>query len=78
MEIATRTPNNVCSINETKEEKCCMGKIDENWLWYRRMGHMRFDNLVKVRKKQVVRDMPKSESLQILFVSNVNMGRKQK
>ena len=36
-----------------------MGQIDESWLWHKRMGHMRFENMMKVSKKQAVRDMPK-------------------
>ena len=55
----TRNPNNVYILNEIRKEKCCMGHIDETRLCHRRMGHMSFDDLVKVFKKQVVRDMPK-------------------
>ena len=35
-----------------------MGKEDESWLWYKRMGLIHFDNLVKISKKQVVIEMP--------------------
>ena len=33
--------------------------VDESWLWHKRMGHLNFDNLVKISKKEVVRDLPK-------------------
>jgi hypothetical protein len=56
---AIRTPNNVYILDEINGEKCFMGKIDESWLWHKRMGHMNFDNLVKISTKQAVRDMPK-------------------
>jgi hypothetical protein len=36
-----------------------MGQIDEIWLWHKRMGHIKFDNLVKINNKQAVRYMPK-------------------
>jgi hypothetical protein len=36
-----------------------MSQIDENWLWIRRMGHINFDNLVKVSNKEAVRGMSK-------------------
>jgi hypothetical protein len=51
--IATiaRTSNNI-------NEKCCLGKEDESWLWHRRMGHIHFDNLVKASKREVVREIP--------------------
>ena len=36
-----------------------MGQIDKSWLWHKRMGHMIFYNIVKVNKKEAIRDMPK-------------------
>ena len=33
--------------------------VDESWLWHRRMGHLNFDNLVKISKKEDVRDLHK-------------------
>ena len=33
--------------------------VDESWLWNGRLGHLDFDNLVKISKKEVVRDFPK-------------------
>lgn len=59
MATTTRTPNNVYILNKIKEKKWCMGQVDESWLWNRRMGHMSFDNIVKVRIKEVARAMPK-------------------
>jgi hypothetical protein len=53
-----RTPNNIYILNEIGKERCCLGKEDESWLWHRRMGHMHFDNLVKINRKEVVREMP--------------------
>jgi transposase InsO family protein len=57
--VAPRTPSDVYILNIEEEEKCCMSQIDESWLWHKRMGHIGFDNLIKVSKKEVVRDMPK-------------------
>jgi hypothetical protein len=53
-----RTPNNIYILNEIGKERCFLGRKNESWLWHRRMGHMNFDNLVKVRKKEAVREMP--------------------
>jgi hypothetical protein len=53
-----RTSNNIYVLSEFGNEKCCLGKEYEIWLWHRRMGHMHFDNLVKVNKKEAVREMP--------------------
>ena len=55
---AARTSGNIYVLSEIGNEKCCLGKEDESWLWHRRMGHMHFDNLVKVSKREAVREMP--------------------
>ena len=55
---ASRTPNNIYMLDEIKRERCCLGKEDESWLWHRRMGHIHFGNLIKISKKQAVREMP--------------------
>jgi hypothetical protein len=53
-----RTPNNIYILNEIGKERCCLGKENESWLWHKRMGHMNFDNLVKINRKEAVREMP--------------------
>jgi hypothetical protein len=55
---AARTSSNIYVLSEIGNEKCCLGKEDESWLWHRRMGHIHFDNLVKVNKREAVREMP--------------------
>jgi hypothetical protein len=55
---AARTSTNIYVLSEIGNEKCCLGKEDESWLCHRRMGHMHFDNLVKVNKREAVRAMP--------------------
>jgi transposase InsO family protein len=55
---AARTSSNIYVLSEIGNEKCCLGKEDKSWLWHRRMGHIHFDNLVKVRKREAVREMP--------------------
>jgi transposase InsO family protein len=58
--IATtaRTSSNIYVLSEIGNEKCFLGKEDESWLWHKRMGHIHFDNLVKVNKREAVREMP--------------------
>jgi len=57
--VAPRIPRNVYILNIKEEEKCCMSQIDKSWLWHKRMGHVGFDNLIKVNKNEAMRDMPK-------------------
>ena len=55
---ATRTSSNIYVLREIGNEKCCLGKEDESWLWHRRMGQMHIDNLVKFIKREAVREIP--------------------
>jgi hypothetical protein len=56
--IVARTSNNIYVLSEIGNEKCFLGKEDESWLWHRRMGHMHFDNLVKLSKREAVGEIP--------------------
>jgi hypothetical protein len=60
--IATvvRTSSNIYVLSEIGNEKCCLGKEDEVWLWHKRMGHINFDNLVKVKKRKQSEKFPRS------------------
>jgi RNase P subunit RPR2 len=54
-----RTPNNVYILNKIGREVCYVGQLDESWLCHKRMGHLNFDNLVKLSNNQAVRGIPK-------------------
>jgi hypothetical protein len=56
--IVARTSSNIYVLSEIGNEMCCLEKEDESWLWHRRMAHIHFDNLIKVSRKEVVREMP--------------------
>jgi hypothetical protein len=75
---AARTSNNIYVLSEIVKEKFCLRKEDESWLWHIRMGHMHFDNLVKVNKREAVREMPGSRNQPTLYASIVNKERKQR
>ena len=55
--IATiaRTSSNIYVLSEIGNEKCFLGKEDEAWLWKGRMGHINFDNLFKINRKEAVK-----------------------
>jgi hypothetical protein len=53
-----RNPNNIYILNEIGKERCFLEKEDESWIWNKIMGHMHFDNLVKINRKEAVREMP--------------------
>jgi hypothetical protein len=53
----TRSSSNIYVLSEIGNEKFCLGKEDEGWIWNRRMGDIHFDNLVKVNKKESIREI---------------------
>jgi hypothetical protein len=53
-----RTENNVYVLKENRE-KCHLSKHDESWLWHKRLGHLNFDHLIKLRNIEVVKDLPR-------------------
>jgi hypothetical protein len=57
VDTTARTSSNIYALSEIGNEKCCLGKEDESWLWHKRMGHIHFDKLVKIMKREVVREM---------------------
>ena len=37
---------------------CFIIQVEESWLWHRRLCHVNFDNMVKIRKLRRVRGIP--------------------
>jgi hypothetical protein len=68
-----RNPNNICILNEIGNERCCLGRENECWIWDRRMGHMNFDNLVKISRKEALREIPEISKLASTMSSIVYM-----
>ena len=52
-----RTENNVYVLRE-ETEQCYLTKYNESWLWHRRLGHLHFDHLIKLKNRNAVRDFP--------------------
>jgi hypothetical protein len=53
-----RIENNVYVLKENREE-CHLSKHDESWLWHRRLGHINFDHLIKLRNLEAVKYLPR-------------------
>jgi hypothetical protein len=49
-----RTKNNVYVLKEEKEE-FHLRKYDETWLWHKRIGHLNFDHMIKLRNNGAVK-----------------------
>jgi hypothetical protein len=54
-----RTPENVYILDAKLNEECHINLVDESCLWHRRLGHIKFDNLVKFSNLGAVRNLPK-------------------
>jgi hypothetical protein len=73
-----KTSSNIYVLNEIGNEKCCQGKEDKSWLWHRRMGHIHFDNLVKVSKREAVGEMPQITKPTNTLCKHCQQGKKTK
>jgi hypothetical protein len=78
--IATtaRTSSNIYVLSEIGNEKCYLGKEDESWIWKKRMGHIHFDNLVKVTKSEAVREIAQITKLTNTLCKHCQQGKQTK
>ena len=43
---------------DLSESSCFIAQVEESWLWYKRLCHVNFDSLDKIRKNKRVRGIP--------------------
>ena len=43
---------------DLSKSSCFIAQVEESWLWHKRLCHVNFDNLIKIRKKKRVRGIP--------------------
>ena len=60
---------------ELGECSCLIAQIEESWLWHRRLCHVNFDNLVKIRKFNKVRGIPNIKKPQVGLCKNFQIGK---
>jgi hypothetical protein len=75
---AAITSSNIYVLSEIGNEKCCLGKEDETWVWHKIMGHIQFYTLVKVNKREEVREMPQIMKPTNTLCKNCQQGKKTK
>ena len=76
--VSSRTPENVYILNTRQTEKCHMILVNKSWLWHRRLGHINFDNLVKVSNLEVVRNLPNITKPSNPICRHCQLGKKTK
>ena len=69
-----RTENNVYVLKEEKEE-CHLSKYDESWLWHRRLEHLNFDHIIKLRNNEAVKDLLKISKPYDSVYKSCQMGK---
>jgi hypothetical protein len=69
-----RTEDNVYALKENREE-CHLRKHDERWLWHRRLGHLNFDHLIKLKNIEEVKDLPRISKPQDSMCKPCQVGK---
>ena len=61
-------------LKEDKEE-WHIRKNDESWLWHRRLGHLKFDHLIKLKNLEAVKDLPRISKTQDSVCKPCQVGK---
>ena len=57
------------------ECSCFVSQIEESWLWHKRLWHVNFDNLVKIRKHKRVRGIRSLKNPDVGLCKNCKIGK---
>ena len=60
------------------ECSCFIAQVEEIWLWHRRLCHVNFDNMVKIRKLKKVRGIPSLKKPNVGLCKNCQIGKMRK
>jgi hypothetical protein len=69
-----RTNNNVYVMKEDREE-CHLRKYDERCLWHRRLEHLQFDQLIKLKNLEAVKYLPRISKPQDFVCKPYQVGK---
>ena len=48
---------------DMEDDACLVVKLDDVWLWHKRLRHVNFDNMISISKMKKVRGFPKLKKL---------------
>ena len=54
---------------------CFIAQVEESWLWNKRLCHVNFDNLVKIRKHKIIRGVPSLKKFDMDLCKNCQIGK---
>ena len=60
---------------DISESSCFIAQVEKIWLWHKRLCHVNFDNLIKIRKKKRVRDIPSLRKPDMGLCKNYQIGK---
>ena len=72
--LGTQTKGNLFYL-ELGECSCFIAQVEESWLWHKRLCHVNFDNLVKIRKFRKVKGIPNIKKPEVGLCKNCQIEK---
>jgi hypothetical protein len=69
-----RIDHNAYVLKEDRQE-CNLRKHDERWLWHRRLEHINFDHLIKLKNLEAIKDLPRISKPQDSMCKPCQVGK---
>ena len=63
---------------DMQDATCLVVKIDDVWLWHKRLCHVNFDNLIRINKMKKVRGLPKLKKSDNTMCKQCQLGKMKK
>ena len=61
-----------------EDSTCLIAKIDDVWLWHKRLCHVNFDNLINIINMKKVRGLPKLKKSDNVICKQCQLGKMTK
>ena len=58
-----------------EETTCLVVKLDDVWLWHKRLCHVNFDNLISISKMKKVKGLPKLKKPDNTMCNQCQLGK---
>ena len=72
-----QTRSNIFCL-DIEDATCLVVKFDDVWLWYKRLCHVNFDNLVSISNMKKVRGFPKLKKFANVMCKQCQLGKMSK
>ena len=58
-----------------KDATCLVVRLDDVWLWHKKLCHVNFDNLISISKKKKVKGLPKLKKPKNTMCKQCQLGK---